>query len=294
MQVYRPHQDKYTFQDKYYGRKVKTEEFPDVLASFLDDGHRLLVYHIPAMIRKLYRLASIVSRLKRYRFYASSLLLIYDGDEEAQHNYEEAVRPQRGRSGRPSHHATSSSWQAPSAFTSNGNNLSGRSRSADRDEHKDRPGHRKKRIGQLTMRLIDFAHCTTGDDFQLATEEFPEGALDDPRPIATYPPTHPDLPDTGFLLGLRSLCLALEVIWDHEKARRAADQDSEEEELGDLHTGGETFWDTVGFCLFRRRFLLSFCADLSGWHSGRGRALRLRRPSENVIGNPKCFTFDVL
>jgi hypothetical protein len=245
MQVYKPHQDKYTFQDKYYGRKVKTAEFPDVLASFLDDGERLLVCHIPSMIRKLHRLASIVSQLKRYRFYASSLLLIYDGDADAQRNYEDAIRPQRGRTGRPvqrTSHVSSSSWQSSSVFSPS-THFHGRSMSADYHQQRDR--HRKKRSGQLTMRLIDFAHCTTGDDFQVTAPELPEGAPDDSRPIATFPPTHPNLPDTGFLLGLRSLCLALEVIWDHEKARRDADPDSVEESLGDLQTGGETFWNSV-------------------------------------------------
>lgn len=43
---------------------------------------------------------------------------------------------------------------------------------------------------------------------------------------ATYPPTHPNQPDLGFLLGLKSLCAALKTIWSDEvRAGRVADVD---------------------------------------------------------------------
>ncbi|KAI0036019.1 hypothetical protein K488DRAFT_7898, partial [Vararia minispora EC-137] len=84
MQVWNTKTQSYVSQDKYQGREVKTEDFAQVLATFLNDGERLLVYQIPLVLAKVYALARIVNRLRGYRFYGCSLLLIYDGDREAQ------------------------------------------------------------------------------------------------------------------------------------------------------------------------------------------------------------------
>lgn len=254
MQVYKPCLDQYMFQDKYYGRQVATPEFPNVLASFLHDGQRLLVVHIPSMLRKLYRLASLVCRLRRYRFYASSLLLIYDGDEEVQQAYEHSIhetRPHhtdaRPAVGQPQKSQTATDMFAEKDRTAS-QNLS------EAEQHK-KDLSKKKRAGQVTIRLIDFAHCTTGDDYK-RSENDPE----DSRPLATFPSTHPELPDTGFLLGLQSLCLALETIWDQERERQEAEGVPEEERLGELNVGGEPFWSAIfpdgiiGECFSTRLF----------------------------------------
>lgn len=84
MQMYDARTEEFVFQDKYYGRNVKPEEFTYVLERFFHNGIQLLVHHIPAMVDKLYRLAHLIAGLPGYRFYASSLLLIYDGDAERQ------------------------------------------------------------------------------------------------------------------------------------------------------------------------------------------------------------------
>ncbi|EED84691.1 predicted protein, partial [Postia placenta Mad-698-R] len=82
MQVWNHVTQSYVTQDKYKGREVRPDDFPGVVASFLHSGERLLVYHIPLILRKLYALARIINRLKGYRFYGCSLLMIYDGDRE--------------------------------------------------------------------------------------------------------------------------------------------------------------------------------------------------------------------
>lgn len=101
MQVYDCASESYLFQDKYYGRKVASEHFPDALARFFHNGQTLLLHHIPIILSKLYRLAKIVHGLKGYRFYASSLLFIYDGDCETQRKLEEEFekRVERGVAG---------------------------------------------------------------------------------------------------------------------------------------------------------------------------------------------------
>ncbi|KAG9293087.1 hypothetical protein G9A89_016449 [Geosiphon pyriformis] len=78
--VYKITEQEFEFQDKYYGRLLTPNTFHDALANFLHNGEVLLVHQIPILVRKLRRLAKIIRGLDGYRFYASSLLLIYDGD----------------------------------------------------------------------------------------------------------------------------------------------------------------------------------------------------------------------
>jgi hypothetical protein len=54
--------------------------FRDTLEAYLDNGQGCQIQHIPVIIRKLRRLARLVKTMDDYRFYASSLLMIYDGD----------------------------------------------------------------------------------------------------------------------------------------------------------------------------------------------------------------------
>ncbi|OLL27069.1 putative inositol polyphosphate kinase, partial [Neolecta irregularis DAH-3] len=95
MQVWNKHAQKYKFQDKYFGRDLKAgAEFQSALTRFLHDGtppdtkgdaktmnpKGVLAHHIPNILRKLSSLEKIIKGLRGYRFYASSLLLLYDGE----------------------------------------------------------------------------------------------------------------------------------------------------------------------------------------------------------------------
>lgn len=190
-QVWKPPEERYVFQDKYYGRKVTTPQFPSALSSFIHDGNKLLYYHIPVILDKLCRLAADVRKLTRWRFYAASLLFIYDGDPEVQREYA-TRRNQAPRTGY--------------------NSL-------------DRDGQLEP--GELNIRLIDFAHCTTGDDFlpplQPGEEDTSTKNINndpDALPRARFPPIHADEPDVGFLLGLQSICNSLKGTWAEERRRR--------------------------------------------------------------------------
>lgn len=189
--MYKPQDQRYVFQDKYYGRKVTTSQFPSALAAFLDDGSHLLIHHIPAILSKLCALAAIVRQLTRWRFYAASLLFIYDGDPEAQETYKQ-IQQERGLG----------SWE---------------------------PGNLAP--GELNIKLIDFAHCTTGDDFLPPLPPGVEEPLqqhDEAIPRARFPPIHADEPDVGFLLGLQSICNSLKGTWAEERRKRLA-QDPEDD-----------------------------------------------------------------
>ncbi|CAG8511563.1 9772_t:CDS:2 [Funneliformis mosseae] len=135
MQVYKTTTHSFKFQDKYYGRFLNPDTFHNTLKDFIHNGSKLLVHQIPVILRKLRKLAKIIKNLDNYRFYASSLLLLYDADE---------------------------------------NNP--------RD---------------IDIRIIDFAHCTTGNDY-LPSE-------------CRYPPN--EGLDKGYLLGLKNLCRSFEIIY---------------------------------------------------------------------------------
>ncbi|KAE8453413.1 hypothetical protein EG329_010274 [Mollisiaceae sp. DMI_Dod_QoI] len=146
VQVWDVSKHDYVFQDKYSGRDLKAgPEFQDALTRFLYNGmdYSSVLRHIPTILEELYQLELLVRGLAGYRFYAASLLMVYDGDVEDPITIDPKEREQR---------------------------LKGRN---------------------ITVRMADFANCVTKEDFHA-----------DERPC---PPRHPDLPDNGFLRGLRSL-----------------------------------------------------------------------------------------
>ncbi|AGO10177.1 AaceriAAR184Wp [[Ashbya] aceris (nom. inval.)] len=75
--------DYYITRDKYFGRRVRIGwQFVRVLARFLYDGvsRRSILKQLPCLVRQLETLYSEAIKLKSYRMYGSSLLLMYDGN----------------------------------------------------------------------------------------------------------------------------------------------------------------------------------------------------------------------
>ncbi|CCD22745.1 inositol polyphosphate kinase KCS1 NDAI_0A05900 [Naumovozyma dairenensis CBS 421] len=74
----------YIKRDKYFGRRVKIGwQFARVLARFIYDGvsTKSIIKQIPNLIKQLDKLNNEISKLKGYRLYGSSLLLMYDGED---------------------------------------------------------------------------------------------------------------------------------------------------------------------------------------------------------------------
>ncbi|KAI8843959.1 hypothetical protein BJ741DRAFT_527923 [Chytriomyces cf. hyalinus JEL632] len=80
MQVYKTTSKSFVYLDKYIGRQINAANFRQSLISFLDNGESILVGFIPRLLEKLRALLDVVSKLPTYRFYASSLLVLYDAD----------------------------------------------------------------------------------------------------------------------------------------------------------------------------------------------------------------------
>ena len=214
-------------QNKYSGREIKTDDFASVIASFLHDGERLLVHQIPILLSKIYSLAKIVNRLKGYRFYGCSVLLIYDGDREVQDVLisqtceQPSSRKQRGESlERRRNH------QKHLSGSSSGKNLSTSTpkiyqpsdagcEKLDHDSQSDSPpptplrrSHsedlmvgpvakrchisRPRKRGEVNLRIVDFAHTTTSHDWL----PYPDPSMDKYSP-AHFNAQHPKVEEVA-------------------------------------------------------------------------------------------------
>ena len=89
MQAWKPADQSYTFLDKYYGREVTTGSgFQSNLKSFFfgSVSYASAVTNVCAALEKLATLEGIIKGIPGYRFYASSLLLMYDGADKKDEN----------------------------------------------------------------------------------------------------------------------------------------------------------------------------------------------------------------
>lgn len=131
MQVWNVKEQRSVFEDKYFGRDLKAgREFREALKRFFFDGigHARALKHIPRVLKMITQLERIVRGLKGYRFYASSLLMIYDRgdvDEEGKPRFE------------------------PSRTTSPDGKAQGQT---------------KPREDQILLKIVDFANCVTAED----------------------------------------------------------------------------------------------------------------------------------
>nr|XP_014589839.1 inositol hexakisphosphate kinase 3 [Equus caballus] len=84
MQVYQVDKRHFLCKDKYYGRKLSVEGFRQGLCQFLHDGTRLRTELLEPIRRQLQALLLVIRSQSSYRFYSSSLLIIYDAQEPAE------------------------------------------------------------------------------------------------------------------------------------------------------------------------------------------------------------------
>lgn len=178
MQIWNVKTQSYVFEDKYYGRDLKAgKEFQDALKRFFWDGtgHKAATRHIPIILEKISQLERMIRKLPGYRFYASSLLMLYDrGDGESKDKDKDASMPN-----------SETGSAAPSGPTSPGPAPTSNSSS--------------RKYPEIKLKIVDFANCVTAED-----------PLPDDLPC---PPENPDGVDRGYLRGLRSLRLYFQRIW---------------------------------------------------------------------------------
>ena len=121
----------YLFEDKYFGRDLKAgRDFKEALKRFLYDGvsYASVSRHIPVVLEKITKLEKMIRGLPGYRFYASSLLMLYDGEsfkDEPESRKAEQINPST-------------------------------------NEEKDRDDYASK--STIDLKIVDFANCVTAED----------------------------------------------------------------------------------------------------------------------------------
>lgn len=175
MQTFDVHTQQAGYEDKYFGRDVQAgRQFRDVLTRFLYDGvsYASVTRHIPTILDKITKLESMVRRLPGYRFYASSLLMLYDAEpHKSRKALEEAGKSKE----------SSSTNGKQTANGTNGTNGSS-------TDPKPRP---PPASSSIHLKIVDFANCVVGEDGL--------------PPHAPCPPAYPKDIDRGYLRGLRTL-----------------------------------------------------------------------------------------
>ena len=177
--MYNASKDEYTYRDKYQGRQLDTNGFHGALKDFLYDGSSYRTDILPYLIETLRQLREVIKSLSSYRFFSSSLMIIYDGQKTSSEVggaplLRDTTSPQdASMKGLPASWATRGLWP----------NRSSRS-----------PWHTRPELlkfrQKVDVRLIDFAHTTHA------------GFVHDP---IRY-----EGPDEGYITGLTTLISAFE------------------------------------------------------------------------------------
>ncbi|XP_060897277.1 inositol hexakisphosphate kinase 1 [Labrus mixtus] len=81
MQVYQLNTGHYLCRNKYYGRGLSIEGFRQALYQYMHNGKVLRQDLFEPILNKLRSLKAVLERQASYRFYSSSLLIIYEGQE---------------------------------------------------------------------------------------------------------------------------------------------------------------------------------------------------------------------
>lgn len=71
--------NKYLCRNKYYGRSLTDDGLRRSLTQFFHNGERLRTDIFLPLLERLSRLLAVINQLDSYRFFTSSLLVIYDG-----------------------------------------------------------------------------------------------------------------------------------------------------------------------------------------------------------------------
>ncbi|KAL7646501.1 UNVERIFIED_CONTAM: hypothetical protein RMT77_001751 [Armadillidium vulgare] len=219
MQVYNKEKKCFVCKNKYFGRQLSEDSFKQTLRQFLHNGRKFQVETTDDIILKLKELRSIISKLDSFRFFTSSLLILYDSVESpfkmprTEKDFERDAANVDRENYLPNERVTidvsekvlasrdRESWISPSSTlalspTSNSGSAIVESHSSFK---KNRRKPRQPQKPRVDIRLIDFAHAT-------------HSGMGD---TITYKG-----PDDGILLGLDSLIKIFEDIrqtYDCEK-----------------------------------------------------------------------------
>ncbi|XP_043979294.1 inositol hexakisphosphate kinase 2b [Gambusia affinis] len=196
MQVYQSDSGQLMFMNKYHGRKLTLAGFKEALYQFFHDGRRLRHELLTPVLRRLREMQAALEACESYRFYSSSLLIIYDGDPPRTPARPRHRGGEEGDEDEPSDEEEEEEGEEEGAFgfprsssTSAAGGLSGGGGS--RSSH----GAEEASSPEVDVRMIDFAHTTCrhyGEDSVVH-----EGQ------------------DSGFIFGLQNLITIISQLEEH-------------------------------------------------------------------------------
>lgn len=181
------------FMNKYHGRKLTLAGFKEALYQFFHDGHRLRHELLSPVLRRLREMQAALEACESYRFYSSSLLIIYDGDPPRTPTRPRHRGGEEGDEDEPSdeEEEEEGAFGFPRSSSAGvGAGVSGGSGSS-RSSH----GAGEASSSMVDVRMIDFAHTTCrhyGEDSVVH-----EGQ------------------DSGFIFGLQNLITIISELEDH-------------------------------------------------------------------------------
>ncbi|XP_074640766.1 inositol hexakisphosphate kinase 1-like [Tubulanus polymorphus] len=196
MQVYQLNSGNYVCKNKYYGRRLTEQGFLESLTMFFHNGCKMRLDVIELIVEKLKQMHSLLSKQNTYRFYSSSLLIMYDGRDRRIEN----CRKPSSNNGKENSGVSNRKSSSANSPNSDESDRLHRPRSSDRksdtsahsspERSRSRDHLRENKDDnnwgtKVDVRMIDFAHTT----FQ----GFPSDKV-----------THTG-PDTGYLFGLENL-----------------------------------------------------------------------------------------
>lgn len=171
-QVYNRVSKQICYLDKYYGRKLDRTGLLRTLRKFFHNGHRTRHELMWPIIARLREIRDSLERLRTYRFYSSSLLIIYEGDPSSESQSE--TEKYQGES------------EGPSSVK-----LTPRPNSQKPDSRRSDRGGSPAADKLIDVRMVDFAKSTNQD----LDSSFKH-----------------DGPDHGYIFGLENLIKLLKEI----------------------------------------------------------------------------------
>lgn len=130
LQVYQMDTGHYLCRNKYYGRSLSIDGFRQALYQFMHNGTLLRKDLFEPILSKLCSLKAVLERQASYRFYSSSLLIIYEGKDPE----------------------SMDGWQKPSELPSAKENQATSLAASEL--------HTPPQVLNVDVRMIDFAHST--------------------------------------------------------------------------------------------------------------------------------------
>lgn len=168
MQVYRCDTGQLMFMSKFHGRRLTVPGFKEALFQFFHSGRRLRRELFSPVLRRLRELQAALESCESYRFYSSSLLIIYDGaahhehtedglsEEEEDEDEEVEAEPEMEEEEEEEGEVAGALGFPRRPSTSSNGSISGGSSGVSQD----RLSRSEPRSPAVDVRMIDFAHTT--------------------------------------------------------------------------------------------------------------------------------------